>query len=431
MNIVDFNHAKELLDQKIFYFKHNDDDLLNRVNFIINSVRDEGDKALVSFTKEFDKVDLIPQKIPFNLNQVSSKNIHPKFVSALEQAIENITAFHRLQIPSNLSYQGKYGEKLSQQFTPIENVGVYVPGGKGGLTPLVSSFLMNVIPAQLAGVKEITVISPPNQGLGLDDHLVFAIKKLGIEKVFLSGGAQAIAALAYGTQTISPVDIIVGPGNQYVNLAKKLVFGEVMIDGLYGHSEIVIISDGSSSPRWVAADLLSQAEHAGGELVVLITNNRKHAEEVNREVEKLMSQLARKDLIESSLDKRGLIVVVEDLKVTPEIVNHIAPEHLELLVEDYEKLLPQIKHVGAIFIGEFASEPIGDYICGTNHILPTNRSARFSSPLGVYTFLKRTNLIEYNQEAFDAYAPAAMVLAEIENLTAHQKALEVRKISNN
>ncbi len=396
-----------------------------RVIQVINKVRKEGDKALREYSSQFDKVQLKNLKIDYKERKVNLKNQTLK--KSLEVAITNIQKFHEKQKLEDIHYQGEKGEILKQTITPIEKVGVYVPGGIGGKTPLVSTLLMNVIPAQIAGVKEINVCTPPQSDGSLNPVLLYAAKLLKIKNIFKVGGAQAIAALAYGTESIPRSDIIVGPGNEYVTYAKKMVYGDVAIDGLAGNSEIVILSDGSEKPSYLAADLLSQAEHSGNELVVFVTNQKKHALEVREEVNKQLENAPRKKAITSSLQKRGAIVVFKSWQKIYSLINEIAPEHLALNLKSYDDALKKIKNAGTIFVGKYASEPIGDYICGTNHVLPTNQTARFASPLGVYTFLKRTNFINYNQKAFSTYSPSAISLAESEGLFAHANALKIRK----
>lgn len=436
MKIIKYPEDFAILKSKVFFNDTiTDSELLDKVQDIIDSVIELGDTALIRYAKEFDGVSLNKGMLRYTIGDVEDGKFIPGFKEALAEAIRNIRSFHQEQLPNDQTYVGIYREKLSQRFTPMDSVGVYVPGGSAGKTPLVSTLLMNVIPAQIAGVEKIVVITPPSVDGKLNPYLEYALYTLGISEVYFSGGAQAIAALAYGTETVPEVDLIVGPGNKYVNAAKKNVFGKVMIDSLSGHSEIVIWAENSEQEEyqghdpvsWIAADLLSQAEHAGEELVTLITSNKAFSEKVIKEVEKQTKTKSRRELIESSLSKRGLVVLVSNNEDAIKVINFIAPEHIEVLVPEAEKWVKSIKHAGAIFVGGYASEPIGDYICGTNHVLPTNRSARFSSPLGVYTFLKRTNIIEYNQSAFDAYAKSAEVLAEVEGLTAHRDALLIRK----
>lgn len=395
---------------------------------IIEDVKKKGDSAVVNYNKKFGgnvkNTLLLPPKT-FDAKRLEKK-IDKTFRQAIKTAIENITVFHKKQKNQDIIHRGKEKETLILKTSAIEKAGFYVPGGTDGDTPLFSSLLMNAIPAKIAGVEQMSCATPTKKDGTLNIHLAYVLSVLGIKKVYGIGGAQAIAALAYGTQTVDKVDIISGPGNIFVNEAKKMVFGDVMIDGLYGHSEIVVLSDGSHPPKYIAADMLSQSEHAGGELALLISTKKNHIEEVLQELKNQVKQSQRKVEIEKSLSSRGCAALVKNLDDGCELANAIAPEHWELLIKNPKPWLKKIKHAGAIFVGEHASEPIGDYICGTNHVLPTNGAARFSSPLGVYTFQKRTNIILYNQKAFERYAPHAMKMAEFEKLHAHKAALEKR-----
>nr|MCH9662599.1 histidinol dehydrogenase [Gammaproteobacteria bacterium] len=389
-----------------------------------------GDQALLDYTNTFDKVDLSLNDLPVSTKEFSYhvSNIEKNLEKAVDRSINNIKAFHNHQTIPSYTHLGEHGEKLMQQVDPIESVAIYVPGGPGGDTPLISTLMMNAIPAQLAGCQRIVGFSPPTKNKSLNENLLYVFKTLGINEVYKVGGAQAISAAAYGTDTIKKCDMIVGPGNAYVTTAKKLVYGDVMIDGVFGPSEIVIIADESANPSYIASDLISQAEHAGDELSVLLTMNDFFAKKVEKEIEKLLIGLERRELIKSSLKQRGAIMLVDNIQQAIEISNQIAPEHLELSFANPQPHIQKCQ-AGAIFIGEFTPEPIGDYIAGTNHVLPTNGTARFASPLGVYNFLKRKNIIEYNQKAFDAYSDDAMTLAKAENLTAHLNSLNIRKKS--
>lgn len=398
------------------------------VSGILTQVLKKGDAALLAFSKKFDGVSLHVPDLRVSRKEIEASDfrVDAPFKSALRQAIKNIRAFHELQKPKQIDYRGEFGETLSFQPMAIEKAGLYVPGGVGGKTPLVSSALMNVIPAQIAGVKRIAVVSPPDEKKSISPFLLYALAELGVEEIYKCGGAQAVGALAFGTKTIPAVDIITGPGNAYVTEAKRQVFGRVKIDGIFGHSEIAVISDGSSDPAFIAADLLSQAEHAGNELVLLITTSESEAKRVNEEIAKQLKSLKRSPQILSSLKNRGAALFVPDLETAFEVSNLVAPEHLEIHIEDAEKYTSLVKNAGAVFLGEWASEPIGDYIAGTNHTLPTGGSARFASPLGVETFLKRMNFIRTTKEAFSSQAYPAMRIAEVEGLDAHRNALAVR-----
>ena len=382
----------------------------------------------MDYAQEFDGVSLSIQDLAVSPREIENSvpAVEADVAAAVGVAIKNIEAFHRHQTIPSYTHIGEYGEKLTQKVDAIESVAVYIPGGAGGNTPLISTLLMNVIPAKIAGCKRIIGLSPPTPEKSLNPNLLYAFKQLGIKEIYKVGGAQAIAAAAYGTDTIKQCDIIVGPGNAYVTMAKKLVYGDVMIDGVFGPSEIVIISDGSGNPSFVASDLISQAEHAGDELSVLLTTDSDFANSVEAQVENMLKTLARRDIIAQSLVGGGAIMLVDSLDQAVAISNQIAPEHLELSIKNPHAYIDQVTQAGAVFVGHLAPEPIGDYIAGTNHVLPTQGAARFASPLGVYHFLKRKNIIEYNPEAFAAYAPKAMTLAKAEKLTAHLQSLKIR-----
>ena len=432
MKVIKFPQDKEDIQKFIFSgennFSHNGK-IYNCVVEVVEKVKKKGIEKIFEYTKKFDGVKI--DKNSFQITEeeiINAENlVSEQFKKAVDVAVKNIKIFHEKQLLQDIDYTGKYGEKLSQRISSIEKVGLYVPGGAGGKTPLVSSLMMNAIPALVAGCKEIITTTPPREDKTIDPHLLYVCYFLGLKQIFKCGGAQAISAMAYGIENqINKVDIIVGPGNPYVTCAKKIVYGDVMIDGLYGPSEIVIISDGSENPHYIACDLLSQVEHAGYEMAVLITDNEKHIQEVLQFIEEEKKKLSRHKIIEKSLNSRGLVVLVDKLEDAFLLANEIAPEHLEILTKNKSDK-DKIKHAGTIFVGEYSSEPIGDYICGTNHVLPTGGNAKFQSPLGVYTFLKRSNIIEYNQKAFQEYQQYAQQLAITEGLTAHQRALSVRE----
>ncbi len=399
-----------------------------KVNCIIETLKKKKKKALFAYIKKYDKVTITKKNILVSKKEFffSKKIIKKSFEEAIETAINNITVFHKKQLLKDITLIGKHKDILKQKIVPLKRVGIYVPGGGGGNTPLISSLLMSAIPAKVANVKEIVVVSPPKTNFSLDSHLLYALKQLNIKEVYKCGGAQAIGALAYGTECINKVDLIVGPGNAYVTRAKKKVFGDVMIDGIFGPSEIVVISDGSVKASWVAADMISQCEHAGDELAVLITPNEAHAEEVQKCLISQVEKLERKKKIMASLTLRSCLICTKNIEDALKITNQIAPEHLEIMTKNPKKHSESIINAGAIFLGPYSSEPIGDYICGTNHILPTNGSARFASSLGTYTFLKRINIIEQTKKSFQALSPKAMILAKAEKLSAHRAALDIR-----
>lgn len=390
------------------------------VKEIIKRVKEEGDKALIEFTEKFDGVRLTPEtlEVPYEELEKAYESIDNKVREALEVAEERIRVFHEKQL-ENSFFKEEEGIILGQKVLPLERVGVYVPGGKAAYP---STVLMNVVPAVVAGVREIIMVSPkPNP------YTLAAAYIAGVSRVFQVGGAQAIAALAYGTETIPKVDKIVGPGNIYVALAKKLVFGAVDIDMIAGPSEVLVIADDSANPKWVAADLLSQAEHDELAAAILVTPSERLAEEVVKALRELLSSLERKEIAQRSLERFGTVFLVKDLFHACEVANHIAPEHLEVITEEPMALLPELKHAGAIFLGAYSTEPLGDYLLGPNHTLPTGKTARFFSPLGVYDFIKRSSVIFVAKEGFKRVADYAEVLATAEGLTAHALAVRVRK----
>ena len=424
MRIEDLRKEDWKLNERLQYLAKRgeilEEEYEKTVKEILKRVREEGDKAVIEFTKRFDGVDLTPEsmEIPFEELEKAYKRIEPEVREALEFAENRIRVFHEKQL-ENSFFKEEGGIILGQKVVPLEKVGVYVPGGKAAYP---STVLMNVVPASVAGVEEIVMVSPkPN------DYTLAAAYIAGVSRVFQIGGAQAIGALAYGTETIPKVDKIVGPGNVYVALAKKLVFGTVDIDMIAGPSEVLVIADEGANPTWVAADLLSQAEHDELAASILLTPSEELASKVKEELERLLSQLERKEIAQKSLERFGTIFLVKDLYHACEVANHIAPEHLEVMVREPMAILPEIKHAGAVFLGDYTTEPLGDYVLGPNHTLPTGGSARFFSPLGVYDFLKRSSVLYVSREGFNRVADQAKVIAEAEGLTAHALAVKVRK----
>ncbi len=400
------------------------------VSAIIAAVRAEGDAALKRYTESFDKLS-IPAGFKFRVTSsellaAQKASLPSELKAAIAAARANIHAFHAHQLKAEapaVPYVGRYGEQLSLRSTALAAVGIYVPGGSGGQTPLISTLLMNVIPAQLAGVQRIAVVSPPTATGTLVLPLLYTLAELGITEVYKIGGAQAIAALAYGTANIAPVHFISGPGNAYVTEAKRQVYGQVGIESLAGHSELVVLADGTLSARHAALELLAQAEHAGNEMACLITPSRSYAKAVTAELSAVLPSLSRRALIEQSFARRGACVIVKDLSSAYTLINAIAPEHLAILCAKPETALPHIHHAAAIFLGSWSSGPIGDYIAGSNHVLPTGSAARFASPLSVAHFRKQNNIIKYTREAFTHYAPHAATLAAAEQLSAHKRAV--------
>ncbi|EHL78600.1 histidinol dehydrogenase [Bacillus smithii 7_3_47FAA] len=390
---------------------------------ILESVRREGDRALLAYTETFDGIKLDRMRVSEEEIHEAIQSFDPKLLKVLEEAAKNIRRFHEKQRRETWITQDENGTILGQKFTPLDSVGVYVPGGTAAYP---SSVLMNVLPAKVAGVKRIVMVSPPDQNGKLPAGVLAAAHIAGVEEIWKVGGAQAIAALAYGTESIQPVDKIVGPGNIYVALAKREVFGKVDIDMIAGPSEIAVLADDTALPHEVAADLLSQAEHDPRATSVLVTTSRTLAEETAREVQKQLEQLPRKEIAKQSIDEYGVIYLAPTMEKAIEVVNQIAPEHLEIVARNALELVPMIRHAGAIFVGRFSSEPVGDYFAGPNHVLPTNGTARFSSPLNVDEFIKKSSIIYYSETSFRQNAEKIAAFARLEGLEAHARAIESR-----
>lgn len=395
------------------------------VKAIINGVRENGDKALLKYTERFDKVRFANMRDALCTRQEierASKNIPKRDLDIIKLAAKRIRAFHKKQLPKSWSFKEKDGTLLGQKVTPLERVGIYVPGGKA-VYP--STVLMNAIPAKVSGVKEIIMATPPSKN-GINSHVLAAAKIAGVDKIYKVGGAQAVAAMAYGTESIPKVDKIVGPGNIYVATAKRLVFGVVDIDMVAGPSEILIINDGTGAPSWIAADLLSQAEHDELASGILLTTSTKMAEAVAREVEKQLKKLKREAIARVSIERYGAIIITKNLAEAADIANRIAPEHLELFVKKPFELLKKIKNAGAIFLGPNTPEPMGDYMAGPNHTLPTGGTARFSSPLGTEDFIKRSNVLSFSKKAVEKLGESVVRFTEMEGLGAHGKSVAIR-----
>ncbi len=393
------------------------------VRSIIEKVRADGDAALYAYSRQFDGVDVPALKVAPEQLSSAYNGLTPEFKAILEEAADNIRQFHQKQLPDSWFMDDGAGVMLGQRIVPIQKAGVYVPGGKAFYP---SSLLMNVIPAQVAGVSTIHLTSPPGKD-GLPSTLVLgAAHLLGITNVYAVGGAQAIAALAYGTETIPRVDKIVGPGNVYVATAKKQVFGPVDIDSVAGPSEIVVLADHTATPEFVAADLLSQAEHDETASAILVTPDRTLAEQVQQEIERMVPALSRKSIIEASLQSFGACIVTNTLDQAIEVVNDLAPEHLEIIVDDPWKTMTFIEHAGAIFLGPYSSEPVGDYFAGPNHVLPTGGTARYASALSVDDFIRKQSIIHYTKERLQETGARIISFANAEQLTAHANAIAVR-----
>ena len=401
---------------------------VHAVTRILEDVKKNGDRALIKYTNRFDSPSMTAKSIRVSRQEIdiAAKSVDRSFVRAINQAVVQIETFHKQQVSKSWFSTERPGAILGQIVRPVDAAGVYVPGGRGGETPLVSSVLMGVIPAKIAGVKHIAMVTPPTKDGNVNPYLLATAKKVGVETIFKIGSAWAIAALAYGTETIPKVDVIVGPGNIYVTLAKKIVAGTVGIDMIAGPSEILVIADNTANPSFVAADLLSQAEHDILASAILVTNSVSTAKAVAAAVDDQLENLSRRKIAKESLSKFGAIMVVPDLDTALELSNRIAPEHLELHVDDPFSYLGQIRNAGAVFLGEYTPEPVGDYIAGPNHVLPTAGTARFSSALSVDNFVKQTSLIQYSEKAFKREAKNIMCIAEVEGLEAHANAIKIR-----
>lgn len=392
---------------------------------IIADVRQSGDAALRRYTKEFDKAEPDTLEVPREQLDQALADLEPGLRSVLEEAAENIRAFHRRQVQNGFIISGKPGIVLGQKVTPIEKVGVYIPGGTA---PLPSTVLMDCIPAKIAGCHEIVMVSPPTCNGDIAPIILAAARIAGVDRVFRCGGAQAIASLAYGTESIPRVDKIVGPGNAFVAEAKRQVFGKVGIDMIAGPSDILVIADGGSNARQIAADLLSQAEHDQNACAVLVTNSRPLAEAVAAELEEQLAALPRRETARASLERSGKIILVRDILEAIRIANALAPEHLELCVDDPFAWLGQVKNAGSIFLGRSTPEAVGDYFGGTNHTLPTYGTARFSSPLSVEDFVKKSQFVYYSDAALAEAAPKIAAFARQEGLEGHARSALARCI---
>lgn len=401
-----------------------DASLLEQVAGIIDDVKARGDRALIEYAARFDDCKLQRADLRVTSEELndSAEKTSSIVLVALREAIKRVRAFHEHERQHSWNFETGGGSRLGQRVSPLESVGVYVPGGTASYP---SSVVMNIVPAQVAGVTRIAVASPP-RSLRENPAVAAALLELGVEEIYAIGGAQAVAALAYGTETVERVDKITGPGNRYVAAAKKLVFGICGIDSIAGPTEVIVIADDTADPDFVAADLLAQAEHGEDASALLLTNSRTLADAVLAAVDNQKQQLQRKAIIEQSLTNYGAIILVADLKEACTIVDDLAPEHLEIICRDAEELAAQIRNAGAIFLGQHTPEVVGDYIAGPNHVLPTGGTARFSSPLGVHDFLKRTSVLRFSARELKATAPLIDALARVEGLDAHARSAMIR-----
>lgn len=393
---------------------------------ILEDIQNRGDEALYEYTSRFDQVDLNEETVKVSSKEIkkAKEEVDQQLLKALKNAADNIQEFHEEQKDRSWQKQDTPGKISGQICRPLEKAGIYVPGGRASYP---SSVLMTAIPAKVAGVENIVMVTPPDEEGNITPKILAAAEIAGVDSIYKVGGAQAIGALAYGTETVPSVDIIVGPGNIYVTMAKELVFGKVKIDMTAGPSEVLILADQDSNPRYLAADLMSQAEHDPLASSILVTDSKDLGEKVRKEIEKQIEDLSKKDIIKESLNNYGLLIEVQKLKDGIEVINQIAPEHLELAVAKPFDILPDIKNAGSIFLGENTPEPLGDYYAGPNHVLPTEGTARFFSPLSVRDFVKFSSYIYYSEEALLEASDDVITLAEGEGLTAHANSIKVRK----
>jgi histidinol dehydrogenase len=400
------------------------EDVSRAVQAIIADVRARGDAALIELSRRFDRVELRPETLRVSGDEIlaAEQACAPHVKDALLIAAARIETYHRKQLPKDESYTDETGATLGWRWRPLASVGLYVPGGTASYP---SSVLMNAVPARVAGVERVVMVTPASGG-AINPLTLVAAKIAGVSEIYRIGGAQAVAALAYGTATIAPVDKIVGPGNAYVVAAKREVFGRVGIDSIAGPSEILVVADGANDPAWIAADLLSQAEHDASSQSILITDDSAFADAVANEVERQLAGLARREIAACSWKDHGAIIVVPRLEDAAALVDRIAPEHLEIATAEPAAFFARVKHAGAAFLGRHTPEAIGDYIAGPNHVLPTSRTARFSSGLSVLDFLKRTTMLACDADALAKLAPAALALAEAEGLGAHGRSIAIR-----
>lgn len=427
MRILELNEdtKKDILTNLLKRSPNSYGEYEGRVNSIIEEIKQKRDEAVFEYTKKFDGYDLNAKNIMVTQDEIDRayEEIDDELVKVIRKALVNIRDYHAKQKRNSWFDANPKGTILGQKITPLEKVGVYVPGGKAAYP---SSVLMNVIPAKVAGVSQIIMCTPP----GKDGHIycgtLVAAKEAGVDVIYKVGGAQAIAAMAYGTESVPKVDKIVGPGNIYVALAKKAVYGQVGIDSIAGPSEIMVLADETANPRFVAADLLSQAEHDELASAILVTTSKELAQKVSEEIDGFLNKLSRKEIMEKSIQNYGYILIAKDMEEAVDVVNEIASEHLEIVTKDPFKTMTGIRNAGAIFLGEYSSEPLGDYFAGPNHVLPTNGTAKFFSPLEVDDFIKKSSIISYSREALCEIHEDIEKFAKAEGLTAHANSIKVR-----
>ena len=423
---LDESSKKNILNDLLKRSPNNYDNFADSVNAILANVKENGDKALFQYTKDFDKADINASNIKVTEEEIKEaydRLENPELVQVIRRSLKNIKEYHEKQKQYSWFDSKPDGSILGQKVTPLSRVGVYVPGGKEAYP---SSVLMNVIPAKVAGVEQIVMVTPPGKDGKVNPNTLVAANEAGVDVIYKVGGAQAIAALAYGTESIAKVDKIVGPGNIYVALAKKAVFGYVSIDSVAGPSEILVLADETANPRYVAADLLSQAEHDELASAILVTTSEELANKVSEYVDMFVSKLKRKEILQKSLDNYGYILVTDTMQAAIDTANDIASEHLEIVTKNPFDTMTRIKNAGAIFLGENSSEPLGDYFAGPNHVLPTNGTAKFFSPLSVDDFIKKSSIISYSREALEPLSEDIQKFAKAEGLTAHANSIRVR-----
>lgn len=420
---VNESNKQKLIDELKERCEETKDEVVASVKNILSKVKEEGDKALFDFTKNFDKVELTELEVSAQEIDKCFDKVEDNFIQALEEAKANIEAYHEKQKANGFMMTKEKGVYLGQRVLPLERVGVYVPGGTAAYP---SSVLMNVIPAKVAGVDEIIMVTPPDKNGGINPYIGVAAKIAGIDKIYKVGGAQAVAALAYGTENIPKVDKVVGPGNIFVATAKRLVFGQVDIDMIAGPSEILVIADEKSDPEYVAADLMSQAEHDKLASAILVTTSKELYEKVEEELDRQAATLEREEIIRTSLKDFGRAIICNSIEECIDISNYVAPEHLEIMTDEPMQYLGLVRNAGSVFLGRYCPEPIGDYFGGTNHVLPTSGTARFFSALSVDSFIKKSSFIYYSKEAIMENGEKIITMADKEGLTAHANSIKVR-----
>lgn len=423
LKIINQINQDDMIEKLMLRSSINDIKITQTVETIVKEVKSFKDEAVLNYTKAFDGVGVMNFKVTQEEIDDAYSRVDALLIDDLKKAIENIKFYHQKQLIDSFEYEKEDGVIIGQKVSPIQSVGIYVPGGRAAYP---STVLMNALPAKIAGVKKIVMITPPNKEGKINDHILAAAKLVGVDEIYKVGGAQGIAALAYGTESIPKVSKIVGPGNIYVAIAKKIVSGSVGIDMIAGPSEVLIIADEFADPNYIACDLMAQAEHDPKAAAMLITNSKTLADKVNEELEKEIKTLSRREIIESSLKDYGAIILVDSIDQAAEISNRIAPEHLEIMTNNPSAIFKDIEHAGSIFIGPYSPEPVGDYFAGPNHTLPTSGTATFSSGLSVLDFIKKSSYVYYSKKALEKAKNSIIRIAESEGLSAHARSIESR-----